>query len=149
MSLEGLSVRTSNCLWNDGITELEQLQEFSEREMLRIPNFGRVSLNELKQRMKEHGLYFRSETAPRSPYVDKRLRVPSGPLVEEAVFVSALLVQKHKELDEARRRKQAVARRLLDEYYPEYNLYEIANLLGSSVGWLQKARDAEADNTTE
>ena len=42
-----LSVRSMNCLKNDNIIYIGDLQK-SEGEMLRTPNFGRKSLNEIK-----------------------------------------------------------------------------------------------------
>jgi DNA-directed RNA polymerase alpha subunit len=44
-----LSVRTSNCLRNDNITYIGDLMQKSETEMLRTPNFGRKSLNEITE----------------------------------------------------------------------------------------------------
>ena len=51
-----LSVRSANCLKNDKITYLGDLVQRSEQEMLRTPNFGRKSLNEIKQILKEKDL---------------------------------------------------------------------------------------------
>ncbi len=149
MSLKGLSARTSKALSNEGIHSLEQLKLCTEKELLRIPNFGRKSLNELRERLAEYGLDFMPPTAPGRPFGDKRLRVPKGPLAHEAVFVASMTCQKHKELQEMYEKRRAMAARLLEEYYPEYTYYEIANLLGCSITLLQKVRDAEADNTTE
>lgn len=44
-----LSVRSANCLKNDGITYIGELVQKTEGEMLRTPNFGRKSLNEIKE----------------------------------------------------------------------------------------------------
>ncbi len=44
-----LSVRSANCLKNDGITYIGELVQKTENEMLRTPNFGRKSLNEIKE----------------------------------------------------------------------------------------------------
>ena len=44
-----LSVRSMNCLKNDNIIYIGDLVQKSEGEMLRTPNFGRKSLNEIKE----------------------------------------------------------------------------------------------------
>ena len=44
-----LSVRSANCLKNDNIVYIGDLIQKTEAEMLRTPNFGRKSLNELKK----------------------------------------------------------------------------------------------------
>ena len=44
-----LSVRSANCLKNDNIVFIGDLVRKSENEMLRTPNFGRKSLNEIKE----------------------------------------------------------------------------------------------------
>ncbi len=44
-----LSVRSANCLKNDNIVYIGDLVQKSEADMLRTPNFGRKSLNEIKE----------------------------------------------------------------------------------------------------
>ena len=51
-----LSVRSANCLKNDNIVYIGDLVQKSEPEMLRTPNFGRKSLNEIKELLAEMGL---------------------------------------------------------------------------------------------
>ena len=51
-----LSVRSANCLQNAGIEYIYQLVEKSEAEMLKTKNFGRKSLNEIKEILAELGL---------------------------------------------------------------------------------------------
>lgn len=51
-----LSVRSANCLKNDNIVYIGDLVQKTEAEMLRTPNFGRKSLNEIKEKMAEMGL---------------------------------------------------------------------------------------------
>ncbi len=51
-----LSVRSANCLKNDNIVYIGDLVQKSEYEMLRTPNFGRKSLNEIKEVLTEMGL---------------------------------------------------------------------------------------------
>ena len=51
-----LSVRAANCLRNDNIVYIGDLVLKSENEMLRTPNFGRKSLNEIKDELDKLGL---------------------------------------------------------------------------------------------
>ncbi len=51
-----LSVRSSNCLENANIKYIGELVQRSENEMLRTKNFGRKSLNEIKEIIAEMGL---------------------------------------------------------------------------------------------
>jgi DNA-directed RNA polymerase subunit alpha len=51
-----LSVRSANCLRNENITCVGELVQKTEAELLRCPNFGRVSLNEIKEVLAEMGL---------------------------------------------------------------------------------------------
>lgn len=44
-----LSIRTANCLKNDNIEYVGQLVQKTEMELLRVPNFGRKSVNEIKE----------------------------------------------------------------------------------------------------
>ena len=56
-----LSVRSANCLKNDNIIYIGDLVQYSEAEMLRTPNFGRKSLNEIKDVLTGMGLYLGME----------------------------------------------------------------------------------------
>jgi DNA-directed RNA polymerase subunit alpha len=51
-----LSVRSANCLKNDNIVYIGDLIQKTEGEMLRTPNFGRKSLNEIKEVLTTMGL---------------------------------------------------------------------------------------------
>lgn len=53
-----LSVRSANCLKNAGINLIGELVQKSEAEMLKTKNFGRKSLNEIKEVLLEAGLGF-------------------------------------------------------------------------------------------
>ena len=53
-----LSVRAHNCLINAGIKRIIDLVNLSEDEALKIKNFGRKSLDEVKESMKAFGLSF-------------------------------------------------------------------------------------------
>ena len=52
-----LSVRSANCLKNDNIIYIGDLVQKTEAEMLRTPNFGRKSLNEIKEVLAQMGLH--------------------------------------------------------------------------------------------
>ena len=56
-----LSVRSANCLKNDNIVYIGDLILKSENEMLRTPNFGRKSLNEIKEVLNGMSLYLGME----------------------------------------------------------------------------------------
>ena len=56
-----LSVRSMNCLKNDNIIYIGDLVQKSEIEMLRTPNFGRKSLNEIKEVLGVMSLYLGME----------------------------------------------------------------------------------------
>ena len=68
-----LSVRSMNCLKNDNIIYIGDLVQKSEGEMLRTPNFGRKSLNEIKEVLTGCLLY----TSP-SPRDGLLSRMPSS-----------------------------------------------------------------------
>ncbi len=51
-----LSVRAANCLNNANITTVGQLAMKSEQEMLKYRNFGKKSLNEIKDKLAALGL---------------------------------------------------------------------------------------------
>jgi len=52
-----LSVRSANCLKNADILKIYQLVSKTEAEMLKTKNFGRKSLNEIKEVLAEMGLH--------------------------------------------------------------------------------------------
>jgi len=56
-----LSVRSANCLKNDNIVYIGDLVQKSEQEMLRTPNFGRKSLNEIKEVLTQMSLHLGME----------------------------------------------------------------------------------------
>ena len=51
-----LSVRSANCLKSENITYIGDLVGYSEQDLLRMANFGRKSLNEIKKALKPMGL---------------------------------------------------------------------------------------------
>jgi DNA-directed RNA polymerase subunit alpha len=56
-----LSVRSANCLKNDNIIYIGDLVQKTEADMLRTPNFGRKSLNEIKEVLQQMGLHLGME----------------------------------------------------------------------------------------
>jgi len=56
-----LSVRSANCLKNDNIVYIGDLIQKTEAEMLRTPNFGRKSLNEIKEVLANMALHLGME----------------------------------------------------------------------------------------
>lgn len=62
-----LSVRSANCLQNAGILYIGELVQKSEAEMLKTKNFGRKSLNEIKEILSEMGLGFGMKVEFSSP----------------------------------------------------------------------------------
>ena len=50
-----LTVRAQNCLEAEGIITITQLQKCTENRLLRIPNLGRKSLEEIIEQMDAHG----------------------------------------------------------------------------------------------
>jgi len=62
-----LSVRSANCLKNDNIIYIGDLVQKTESEMLKTPNFGRKSLNEIKEVLVNMGLKFGMEVAEWPP----------------------------------------------------------------------------------
>ena len=56
-----LSVRSMNCLKNDNIIYIGDLVQKTEGEMLRTPNFGRKSLNEIKEVLNSMSLFLGME----------------------------------------------------------------------------------------
>lgn len=69
-----LSVRSANCLQNAGIKYIGELVQKTEAEMLKTKNFGRKSLNEIREILHEMGLDFgmHIDNFPGRPELDAR-----------------------------------------------------------------------------
>lgn len=75
-----LSVRSANCLKNDNIVYIGDLVMKSENDMLRTPNFGRKSLNEIKEVLTQMGLYLGMQVEQWPPEnIDELLRKMDNP----------------------------------------------------------------------
>ena len=55
-----LSVRSFNCLKRAGISKVSELLDMSEDEIIKMRNFGKKSLDEIKQVLEERGLSLRA-----------------------------------------------------------------------------------------
>ena len=58
-----LSQRTYNCLKRSQITKVGQVLQMSEDELLSLRNFGQKSLEELRERLRQHGLLTEEQQA--------------------------------------------------------------------------------------
>ena len=59
-----LSVRSANCLKNAGIRTIRDLVQKSEKDMLETKNFGRKSLNEIRDILRPMGLSLGMQLEP-------------------------------------------------------------------------------------
>ena len=68
-------MRSYNCLKNANIRTIGELVQKTEAEMLKTKNFGRKSLNEIKEILREMGLDFgmRIENFPSRSELDRRI----------------------------------------------------------------------------
>lgn len=75
-----LSVRSSNCLENADIKYIGELVQRTEAEMLRTKNFGRKSLGEIKDMLREMGLNLgmRLENYPSRSELDRMHEASAG-----------------------------------------------------------------------
>lgn len=69
-----LSVRSANCLKNDNIVYIGDLVKMTEQDMLKTPNFGRKSLNEIKDVLQEYNLHLGMEVEEWPPENIETLR---------------------------------------------------------------------------
>jgi len=69
-----LSVRAANCLQNADIKYIGELVQKTEAEMLKTKNFGRKSLNEIKEMLADMGLSFglKLENFPQREELERR-----------------------------------------------------------------------------
>lgn len=52
------TARTFNCLNSEGITTVKQLIRKNPKDLLKIPNLGKKSFNEIEQFLEQHNLSF-------------------------------------------------------------------------------------------
>ena len=56
VSNSDLTIRTKNCLIGAGIATIEDAKAITDHDLLMIPNFGRKSINEIREYCRMHGL---------------------------------------------------------------------------------------------
>jgi DNA-directed RNA polymerase subunit alpha len=85
-----LSVRSANCLKNANIRHIGELVVRSEAEMLKTKNFGRKSLNEIKEILTEMGLGLgmKIDGWPPANWDPNATPVRSTPVAEDATATS-------------------------------------------------------------
>src|SRR5271169_4674708 len=59
--LDFISVRFCNCMSGIGIDYLEQLQEFSEKDLLSMRQVGRKTIRDVKDCLKRHGMSLKGD----------------------------------------------------------------------------------------
>jgi DNA-directed RNA polymerase subunit alpha len=77
-----LSVRSYNCLKNADIKTIADLVQKTEQEMLRTKNFGRKSLNEIKEIL--HGMGLRLGMRVDLDALNREVALQSGGIVQDA-----------------------------------------------------------------
>ncbi len=60
----GFSTRVTNVLCAVGVTRLDELARFEERDLYRLPNLGKKSIHEIREVLEAHGLVFGMQEAP-------------------------------------------------------------------------------------
>jgi DNA-directed RNA polymerase subunit alpha len=83
-----LSVRSTNCLENADIKYIGELVQRSENEMLRTKNFGRKSLNEIKEILTEMGFSLGMKLDPEVIKEINKIRQNTGAVVPSATEAS-------------------------------------------------------------
>jgi len=79
-----LSVRSYNCLKNANITTIRELVQKSEQEMLKTKNFGRKSLNEIKEILSAMGLSLGMKTDEKgNPLMPPAQQPPQQPKAQD------------------------------------------------------------------
>jgi DNA-directed RNA polymerase subunit alpha len=92
-----LTVRAYNCLKRAGITKVGQVLEMSEDDLLGVRNFGRKSLDELKDRLSERGFLEGSRLASTASTVTDEDAVEDEEEEEDAVGAPVATVEEEEE----------------------------------------------------
>lgn len=73
-----LTVRAYNALLNDNIRTIGELTQTTAAQLMRIPNFGKISLADIRGALAEHGLFLRDE-----PKIKLHSKVPQSRRTEQ------------------------------------------------------------------
>ncbi len=60
----GFSTRVTNVLCAVGVTRLDELARYEERDLYRLPNLGKKSIREIREVLEAHGLVFGMQEVP-------------------------------------------------------------------------------------
>ena len=60
----GFSTRVTNVLCAVGVTRLDELARYEERDLYRLPNLGKKSIREIREVLEAHGLVFGMQETP-------------------------------------------------------------------------------------
>ncbi len=142
-----LSVRAYNCLKRAGITKVGQVLEMSEEDLLSVRNFGRKSLDELKERLQARGFIEGSrlaasaaeaEAAPAAGQAAEAVVAAEPEQAEEEEEAFAVLPTEEEEEEEEEPEEEEEAEEEAEEEEPEpaYERYE---------GWEEEEWEEEED----
>lgn len=81
-----LSSRTYNCLKRSQITTVGQLSQMSDDELLSLRNFGQKSLDELKEKLAEHGLLGQEEEREEPAAAEEYVPEEAGEVAVEEIM---------------------------------------------------------------
>lgn len=94
---EYLSVRANNALKKQGIGYIDQLTNFTRKEVLKWKNIGKVTVNEIHRFLAKYGLSFKDECI--NPEIEKILHKESAAILEK---IKTQIKDSWKELEDLR-----------------------------------------------
>ncbi len=140
-----LTIRTFNCLYRSGIKTLGDICMKSQRQLLKVRNLGRNSLNEIKDKLAEYDYYYMD--------LDSNAQ-KAHPKEESAVDICEQVAE---EMQEKPEMKPIVSVEEYDELYTKYNDIQIGlsemskryeKLLKEKTDLQQELLKANKENTS-
>src|SRR5262249_34107103 len=110
----GLSARASHCCRNERIVYVGDLVRTTERDLLLLPNFGRISLHEIKEVLAERGLHLGMDV-PEWKEVRAQLDQPSIAPTQPDLTIAPKSKPRHRVHAHKRRRNAAICRELAED----------------------------------